>query len=134
MSKLVSWGRWLVAAFLGIEGFSLLVGSVIRIIYGVIRARHGEPVSFYSEYMDLLWSIPLLLCARGVMKWRPWAHHLALFVAIVNLGIAVPVFFLFPRGGFGIEMALITLVAASMATWLLLPTVRTEYRQREQVA
>ena len=134
MSKVVNWGRWPVAAFVGLEGFAFLGGGAISIIHGVIRARHGEPVSFYSEYVDLLWSKPLLLCARGVLKWRPWAHHLALFVAIVNLGIAVPVFFLFPRGGFGVEMALMTLVAASMATWLLLPTVRSEYRQRERVA
>jgi hypothetical protein len=134
MSKLVNWGHWAVAVLFGVGGLALLAGDIANVIHDVMGAARGETISFYPVYMGLLWSLLTLLCSWGILKWRLWAHHLALFFSVVDVVTLVAFFFLMPGGRFGAVLIGTIIGAVAVTAWLLLPTVRTEYARRTLTA
>jgi hypothetical protein len=130
MSKVVNWGHWIVAIVFALGRLGLLISDAGSFFRGIRSAFHGEAVSFYSLYLDLLWTAAVLVCAWGILKWRLWGHYLALFFAIVA---AIAGAFLSYLGrGSSSEPAMISAAVAALliTAWLLLPAVRRQYVQR----
>jgi hypothetical protein len=142
MSKLVNWGRWVVAGLLAAQGLAGLPGTLKETIATI---RSGQS-TFYPIYMHILGATAFLVCAWGLLKVHRWAYWLAvgiyLFEVIILVSlvamrgpetIAIDVFI----GGLHFDSVTLLLpVAAAIAcfVWLLLPAVRTEYLRRDQIA
>ena len=130
MRKLVGWGHWIVGAC-----FIFLSASALWDMFASIPADlHNHPRDVtYSFISRAVGCAILASCAWGILKWRLWGHHLALFVSVVNLVIAI---FFFAHRGREFSIALVgwALVAASITAWLLLPVVRGEYARRTLAA
>jgi hypothetical protein len=131
MSTVVNWGHWIVGILFTISGLGLLISETASLVGGVRNVLHGEPVSFYSDYLGLLWSATTLLCAWGIFKWRLWAHYLALFFGVVNVVVAVAAVSSWGLGSKW-EVTFVSALVLSLlvTTWLLLPAVRRQYVQR----
>ena len=127
MSKLVNWGHWAVGIFFAFGAALSLSRDAVSFAQNVRSAFHGQPVSFYSFYLDVLWSVLALLCAWGIIRWRLWAHYLALFLSIVDLAIIVGVVYFTWGMGTDIRFVCLSIVSALVTVWLLLPGVRRQY-------
>jgi hypothetical protein len=136
MSKLVNWGHWLVAVLLGVLGLYFLGGFAFALV--VSKELRGSVPSGHEGMvmisLNLVAWLPFLICAWGVLRWRPWGH--ALTITLCALAILVEVETLIFRGirGFAAAEILKLTVACLVVVWLLLPSVRTQYLRREQIA
>lgn len=130
MKKVVDWGNWAVAAFFAVGGLSFLLGvGIPSLIHGL---RSGQ--SFYPFYMNVLGSLPYLICAWGMLTWRLWAHRLAIILSIfglLSLVVALVVVGMSEAVGSFVSA---TILGCISLTWLLLPRVRAEYQMRSQLA
>ena len=130
MSKLVNWGHWLIAAILAFSGFAFLTD---RIIPDLIEGYYGRQ-TFYPMYMRILWSVPFFVCALGILKWDRWARGLTMTLCMAE-------FVALEAGGTtGIvnrierNEVLAMILAFTPLFWLILPSVRDEYKRRNQTA
>lgn len=129
MNKVISWGRWPVAAVYVIIGLSFL-WVALQSEFG--QFRRGDFQSFYPLYEAIIWSTSFLLCAWGILKWRRWAYVLALALAICGLLVAGLAFVALGENRFSVALILPEVFVCSTLFWLLLPTVRAEYWRKEQ--
>lgn len=143
MSKLVNWGRWLVAGLLIAQGLASLSGAFTEMI-SILRSGQG---TFYPTYMHLLVAAAIVLCAWGIFRLHRWAYWLALVVCVLEL---VTLFGLISMtqgpetftaelfiGDLRFDSVTVLIpVAATIGCliWLLLPVVRAEYLRRDQIA
>jgi hypothetical protein len=130
MSKLVNWGRWVVAAILVIRGFAFLT---YRIVPDVIEGYYGRQ-TFYPVYMRILWSVPFFLCALGILKWDRWALGLATAlcvceIVVINVVGTTGILHQVDRGE-----VLAMILAGTPLMWLVLPSVQAEFKRRNQIA
>jgi len=126
MTKLVNWGRWVVAAYFGM----IVVGSIAG-LFAVIISHVRENQSFYPVYMGFFLLVPAVACAWGLVKWRHWAYVLALVLtsfAIFTVPLTYKV-----SGLHASDWELLILNCATLV-WLLLPAVRARYSRRNQFA
>jgi hypothetical protein len=142
MTKIVNWGRWVVAGLLAGQGLAGLP-STLKETITTIRSGQG---TLYPTYMHILGATTFLLCAWGLLKVHRWAYWLAvliyafeviiLFSVVAMWGpetIATDIFI----GGLHFDSVTLLLpVVAAIAcfVWLLLPSVRAQYMQKESAA
>ena len=126
MSRIASWGHWVVAAFLGAEGDHRVVVRALGLIHS---ARVGEPAESlvakgFGQAVSL---VLLLLIIRGVLTWANWTRTLlVIYFGFSCLVFTATVVF----GGvreFEAPDMLNLIVAATAFAWLLLPSVRAAY-------
>ena len=142
MSKIVSWGRWLVAISFAYQGLGILF--VIEAIVVFVALKLNERMLFPALFA-LAVSAPLLACAWGIIKMRGWAYRLAIAFAFLEVLAAIltvlawraKVTWLYLGGisvhiGPGFILALLPVTLSLV--WLLLPSVRTAYWRRERLA
>jgi hypothetical protein len=136
VSKIVSWGHWLLALFSAILGLYSLAAFVFAVVMSRTLWQSGssEHSAFVFVGVNLVAWLPLLLCAWGILKLRAWGYMLA----IIACGFAILteletlVFFGFTRIRAS-EIAKFT-AACLVVAWLLLPSVRAAYWDRERIA
>ncbi|HXX19694.1 MAG TPA: hypothetical protein VEJ46_09845 [Candidatus Acidoferrum sp.] len=113
--------------------FFFLVGAIS--LFGALTAipgalhDHPREVTYYF-ISDLFFSLPALLCAWGVFKWRLWGHYLALYVSVVNLVVIGTALVAIRDRNLEIATACIAALVLCIMVWLLLPAVRKEYVRR----
>jgi hypothetical protein len=130
MSKLVNWGRWPIAAILALCGFAYLSDTIFS---DVTNGFYGRE-TFYPVYMKVLWSFPFLMGAWGILTWRSWARGLAILlctVEVAGFGILGTIGIRHPIDGGELVALMLT---CTPPIWAMLPSVRDEYKRRDQTA
>jgi hypothetical protein len=132
MSKIVSWGRWPVAAIMAVSGFSYLFN---RIFSDVTEAIYGGG-TLYPVYVKILSSLPFFASAWGILNWQRWGCTLAMILGVVEfaaLGVEGTVGILH---GHGLDAGTVPamVLAVTPPIWVSLPSVREEYVRRNQPA
>ena len=98
-----------------------------KVLYMDRSARFSSGVLNADSLLVVLGTV-CMMCAWGVLKWRPWGHALAL--ALFG--------FEFVIGGrallVGDSGLLYPAAACLVLSWLLLPRVRAAYWRRESTA
>lgn len=122
MSRVVSWGRWVVVAL----ACALAAGGVEGIVvycfeYANREARPGLELVLTADSIYVGAIAISLSCAWGIFKWRSWGHVLAL--ALFGFHLLIGVLGGIPRGP-GI---LYPLATGLVVAWLLLPSVWAAY-------
>lgn len=134
MTKLVSWGHWAVGAFFVFLGVDALLASTAH-VPGLVRDHSRETAYAFVLAHAFFVYLPAFFCAWGVFKWRAWARRLGIalcaFFAMVGLGLWV---YFRTAGRLDTPLLVMTLLAAMVFGWLLLPDVRAEYSRRNQIA
>jgi DMSO/TMAO reductase YedYZ heme-binding membrane subunit len=131
VSKVVNWGHWLVsAAFVALGADA--IWSALTAIPRNLR-EHPQDIT-YRFASSALFCALVVSCAWGILKWRVWGHALALTVCI--LVVLFDLLFLIAYRDFELSFSRFAGIAAPIliAAWLLLPSVRAAYRQRERLA
>jgi len=133
MSKLVNWGHLLVAAYFAFWGVDLLWSSVS--VFPRLLRDHPHEIT-YILVMDAIVWVWILLCAWGILKWQRWAQKLGVALSVLMLLFIALAAWTAPQFGVVLilEFGLVTIIAASVLAWLLLPAVRAEYLRRNQPA
>ena len=124
MSKLVIWGR-LVVALISASIAALCICEIMGPL--IITGASFGSRSLDADFLIAIFGVVFGLCSWGILKWRPWAHALAIGVSALE---AV----------FGSWAALVgdadslfpIITAMLILIWLLLPPVRAAYWQRVQ--
>lgn len=130
MSKIVTWGHWVVFVLLAISGFSFLTD---RIIPDVTEGFYGR-TTFYPVHMKFQWSIPFFTCAWGVLKWESWARGLAIALSMTELVAFEVVRTTGIRYRPDRSDMLAIILAVTPSIWAILPSVRAEYIRRNRIA
>jgi hypothetical protein len=134
MSKLVTWGHWVVSGVFAALGGRYLVMAFLR-IPELIRITRAGTFSYSLSGKVVLW-VPLLVCAWGLWKWRWWGHVIAIslagLIALASLLELVSV--LVSAQYHTVYWIFVTLLAGGIFLWLLLPEVRTSYWRGNQIA
>lgn len=130
MNKIAQRGRWIVAAAFAFGGLSFFFG---RGMPSLMRGLRGKD-TFYPFYMAVIFSLPFLFCAWGLLSWRLWAYKLAVILSmfeILSLVVALAVV-----GMSDVDRLIVyaAIFAFAPLAWLLFPPVRAEYRQRNHLA
>ncbi len=122
MSRLVNWGRWVVAGYFGM----IVVGSIAG-LFAVIISRVRENQTLYPAYMGFFTIVLALACIWGLVTWNHWAYVLAIVLAGFGI-LTVP----FTYKAVGLRAADWGFLILNCATrlWLLLPAVRAKYSRR----
>jgi hypothetical protein len=142
MSKIVNYGRWPVAVLFALPGLAILSGAVAS---GVSTIRDGLG-TLYPVYFDLLESAAFLLCSWGLARMRNWAYWWAMAICSLEV-IVVVALFLAPGKAFHALSIVIAgmhfeswfivipwVIPCVCLVWLLLPSVRAQYLQKESAA
>jgi hypothetical protein len=120
MRKIAIWGHWivgLIAAAIAAESIGGIAGNMLSMQGG---ARFGPQV-LYADFQFAIFAVFCALCAWGIIKWRRWAHLMALGVFAFEVyasGLAMLV---------GDAGPLYFVTACFVMIWLLLPSVRRAY-------
>ncbi|MGH9686165.1 MAG: hypothetical protein ACRD5K_03625 [Candidatus Acidiferrales bacterium] len=127
MSKLVNWGHWLVGVPFAVWGTLDLLILAFEVTG---RYTPGYVGASFDPVVHMFLAPIALLCAWGIWTWRRWCQYLALFLCISAV-VAFSLGIYFTRGTeFNTVLVLAELVSVSLTSWLLLPSVRAEYRRR----
>jgi hypothetical protein len=124
MNKFVSWGHLAVAALFAIVAFADLSLALVRFLHSghILEAAFRE-VNNSTNHFPVS-AILFLACAWGILKWRTWAHTLAIVVCAVDLALL----FLIPHtGGLSTSLVVLMLLFAATLLWLLMPSVRARF-------
>lgn len=127
MTKIASWGRWIV----GLVAVAIAAGCWGGVVYDLISTPHEA--RFVLQVLAAILGLGsfgalAFFCAWGVVKWQRWGHLLALGLFGFELysgGLALLI---------GDSGPLYPLAACTILVWLLLPSVRREYWRKEQIA
>lgn len=130
MSKVVTWGHWIVAVIFAAYG--LLLGQAV--VEDVKNALNVRSFSFYPAYFDGLQSIAFLCCAWGILKWQYWGHRLGIILLLVASVVWMCTDALGSMIDYDPHIWDVPLAMTPVLVWLLLPPVRSEYSRRNQVA
>ncbi len=124
MNKFVSWGHFVVAALFAIVAFADLSLALIRFLHsGHILVAASRQVNTPTNHFPIS-AILFLACAWGILKWRTWAHTLAIVVCAVDMLLL----FLVPHtGGLSTSLVVLMLLFAAILSWLLTPSVRARF-------
>jgi hypothetical protein len=144
VTKLLSWGHWLVGAYFTVLGADALWYAA-AIIPNDLR-EHPKEVTYLFIDHALTCAI-LLVCAWGIFKWRRWAYGLAIGISLLECfgaALVISVFGVKPSGAwlrignfnFGLSAAVVVslLLAFLVLGWLMLPPVRHKYWQKTATA
>jgi hypothetical protein len=136
VSKIVSWGHWLVALFSAVLGLYSLAAFVFAVIVSrdVWRSAPSDHSALVMVRMNVVAWLPLLLCAWGILRLRAWGYMLAIiacgYAILAELETLVLMGFTRIRAS-----EIVTFTAACLVVaWLLLPSVRAAYWGKEQIA
>jgi len=129
--RVINWGRWTAALLIGAGGLDFLVSRGIPALIGSFRK--GQ--TFYPFYIDVLLSMPPILCAWGLLKWRDWAHTLAVRLCVFSLAM-LPIAVISVRHSgfqpperFWLVLGFSAVFDVFVLVWLQLPAVRRRYHQ-----
>lgn len=128
MSKLVNWGHSTVAVLFALSGIGSLWAWIERI--PTMFHQHPRQITYSFVGGSFLWVVTFLY-AWGIFKWRPWARMLGIVLSALCFAVYAVSEFDLGKLDWGIALALIY---CAMLFWLLLPVVRAEYMQRNQIA
>jgi len=131
MSKLVIWGHWLVAAVLAAKG----VGTLYEIVRYFPRAWHDPNVLTYpTDYFTVGLCVFYFACAWGLLNWRKWAHTSAIALSLLELALFVTLVAMDWSATLVTTIVSWAALNGAILTWLVLPSVRSNYRRGEQTA
>jgi ABC-type transport system involved in multi-copper enzyme maturation permease subunit len=118
MSKLIKWGRSVVAAsiaFTGAQGIYDAIGHLIG-------AR------------DLILIAVFVAVGWGILVWSEWAHFLLALIMALGVGVVTSVLITSGREALNWHvLGALTLYSVTVL-WLLLPAVRRKYWRKEMTA
>jgi hypothetical protein len=139
VSRIANWGRWLVAAYFGLQG----LWELSWVAHTILVAVRKQTETFYPAYMALFDFWILLACSWGILKIRHWGYPLAIVVSAFEILIGIAGFiFIWPVASnpglllghmhFAAPFVLIFALAPSLVlAWLSLPAVRAQYLHKE---
>ena len=130
MSRVASWGHWLVAAFFAFKGLLLIYENVPHFTHAL---RNHIPLS----YQDYLLVVPWMLysaCAWGILRWRPWGQIGAIVLSILELAVVVALVAMYGPLSLDRNIILWAALNAGVVIWFVLPAVRAGYWQRYRTA
>jgi hypothetical protein len=130
MSKLVNWGRWLVAASIG---FYIARGIYDDALY-VFASMHAGRDWTYMIGVAARYSVLVALfvvVGWGILIWADWAHGLLTLLMTVGVGVVLYALFTGGRQALNWEVLGGLAIYSSTLLWLLLPAVRHRYWQKE---
>ena len=132
MSKIASWGRWLVAAFFGAKAVALLYEMIVATPHAW---RHPDTLSYPTDYVGASLCALYAAGAWGILNWRSWGRKMALVTTCLE-AVAIDLLVLATYGFAIFNPRMIVFAALELAAliWLLLPAVRVEFSNRVQVA
>jgi hypothetical protein len=126
MSKIVDWGRWVVA-FLACAMAVECIGATIHNTSLMSRAEGFSPGILEANFLFLALAFVSTLCAWGIFRWRSWGYVLALGISAFELFAGAEAVMV------GDASPLFPLAPFLVVVWLLLPTVRVAYWRRTSV-
>ena len=134
MSKIVNWGRWVIAVYFAAWGLESLWKIILR--FSNLLREYPKELTHTIVAFDAFFWIAAFACAWGILKWRLWARKLGIVLsAFWALAIGLGFGFRLQAGGKPNFFWLLLLSIGSLALiWLLLPAVRLEYSRRNQIA
>ena len=131
MSKIVTWGHWLVAAVLATKGMGLLYEMVA---YFPRAWRHPHTLTYPTDYLTVALCLLYLACGWGILKWRKWAYIFTVTLSLLEIALFVAIVAMDWSATLVTSIILWTALNCAVVTWLILPMVRTTYQQRQATA
>jgi hypothetical protein len=124
VSRIVNWGRWLVAAYLAVEG-AFTIKRGIDNGDGMFGALIGAAIWF-----AWIW---------GVLAWSKWAHGFLVVGAFTWPPLIAYLIISGKVAEYGIHPLALQLILGYVAecfilVWVLLPSVRAAYWNKEKAA
>jgi putative Mn2+ efflux pump MntP len=131
VSKVVSWGHWLVSAVFVVLGVDVIWSTLTAIPRDL--QEHPQDIT-YRFASSALFCALVATCAWGLLKWCVWGHALALTICI--LAILFELFLMIVYRNFQLSPSQLAGIAVPVliGAWLLLPSVRAAYWHRERLA
>ncbi len=132
MNRLVTWGHW--------PGRSDSVGQEFGTLYEIVRhfprAWHDSTVLTYpTDYFMMGRCAFYFVCAWGLLNWSRWAYVSTLALSLSELGVfAMMVAMDWSAALETRSIALWSALNGSVLAWLVLPSVRSNYRRSQQAA
>jgi len=122
VSRIAKLGRWFVGALACVLAAGGIEGVVwFCFAYANREARPDLELVLTADSMYAGVIVICLSCAWGIFKWRRWGHILAL--ALFGFHFLIGLLGAVSEG----STVVYPLVAGSVITWLLLPSVRASY-------
>ena len=131
MSRLVTWGHWVIAAVLATKGS----GTLYEIIRQFPRAwRDRDVTSYPTDYLILVLCALYFACAWGVLNWRKWAYISAIALSLSELAVFATMAVMDWSAAIVTSIVLWSALNGAVLAWLVLPPVRSNYLQRRRTA
>jgi hypothetical protein len=131
MSKLVKWGRWVVAAFLALQG--VLALRIIALTLPRAFAHASKPAPA-RDFTVVGLCVLFFVCAWGIAKWRRWAHTLTFILLVFEFVVFLETLATAGWAESSARMALEGIFSFGACVWLALPAVRMNLARRQQPA
>lgn len=123
MSKIVTWGHWIVG-LLAAAVAAEIIGGIIDSTVRMYRAGGFGLEDSGWIFLGFGFALVCALCAWGILRWRSWGHVLAVGISAFALFVGNEALLVGDSGPLFPIAALLVLV------WLLLPSVRAVYWRR----
>ena len=135
MSKIVSWGHWIVGTFFILLSARMLLPDFAGLPKLIQLLRHYPPYMTYFAVDEALTWVLVLICGLGILRWWQWARILGIVLSAYLLALFADAWIDFhpvSRGSW--RLVLLVLTFCGVLIWLFLPAVRVEYLRRKQIA
>jgi hypothetical protein len=125
VSKIVDWGRWVLAASLTLEG----------VLHVVSEGQKSNPSLFDMFFAGAFF----FFLVYGVLVWSKWAHGLLVVSGFLSVPLIAYLYVSGKAAEYGIQLLspkylMGDVLGCVELIWLLLPPVRAAYWHKERAA